>query len=262
MDDPFAKADARRLMVFGHPAHELALFGLLQRHEPAVIVLTDGGEPERVEQSRAGFASIGLGHDNCYLGFAESEFYDRLLARDFEFFLSVSRAVEAEIERLQPDQIFCDAVEFYNPVHDLTLPLVQRASRVRPKCEIYEVPLVYQVPGEEESYAIQRIPDALETRRFRQLLNAEELRRKVHARDRIYLNLRAQFGPDFINLPETHLAEEQFASAGDALAAPLETGRAMRYEWRARALRDAGAITEIITYREHFRPVVEALLAA
>ncbi len=43
MSDPFEQNSATRLMIFGHPAHELALFGLLQRHRPAVVVITDGG---------------------------------------------------------------------------------------------------------------------------------------------------------------------------------------------------------------------------
>jgi len=38
MTDPFAATPERRLMIFGHPGHELALFGMLQRHQPDIVV--------------------------------------------------------------------------------------------------------------------------------------------------------------------------------------------------------------------------------
>lgn len=261
MSDPFGQETAVRLMIFGHPAHELALFGLLQRHRPAVVVITDGGAPERLDQSRRGLEFIGLADRVQYLSFSESSFYNALLERDYEFFFNVSRAVQAEIERVQPEQIFCDAVEFYNPVHDVTLPMVIRAARVRPQAELFEIPLAYQLPGPSEQYAVQRVPAALQERRLAYQLVQEELQKKIHARDQIYLNLRDQLGPDFLGLPDAHLQREEIAVAGDPLASPASTGREMRYEWRAKALQKEGAIKEVITYADHFRPVAESLIA-
>jgi hypothetical protein len=261
MSDPFGQKTAARLMIFGHPGHEMALFGLLQRHRSAVVVLTDGGAAERIEQSRRGFHSIGLTDRVQYLGFSESSFYKALLDRDYEFFLHVARAVQAEIERMQPEQIFCDAVEFYNPVHDVTLPIVKRAARVLPQAKLFEIPLAYQLPGPSEHYAVQRVPPALQDRRLAYQLLEEELRKKIHARDQIYLNLREQFGPDFLGLPDTHLQREEIAVAGDPLASPASTGREMRYERRAKALQKEGAIKEVITYADHFRPVAESLIS-
>ncbi|HEX7517374.1 MAG TPA: hypothetical protein VF345_08825 [Chthoniobacterales bacterium] len=261
MSDPFGQKTAARLMIFGHPAHELALFGLLQRYRPAVVVITDGGAAERIEQSRRGLHFIGLADRVQYLGFSESSFYDALLDRDYEFFFNVARAVQAAIERVQPEQIFCDAVEFYNPVHDVTLPIVKRAARVLPRAKLFEVPLVYQLPGPDEHYAVQRVPAALQERRLAYQILEEELRKKIHARDQIYLNLREQLGPDFLGLPDAYLQREEIALAGDPLGEPASTGREMRYEWRARALQEARVIKEVITYREHFRPVAESLIA-
>ena len=169
--------------------------------------------------------------------------------------------MQAEIERVQPEQIFCDAVEFYNPVHDVTLPIVKRAARVLPQAKLFEIPLAYQLPGPSEHYAVQRVPAALQERRLAYQLLEEELRKKIHARDQIYLNLREQFGPDFLGLPDAHLQREEIALAGDPLASPASTGREMRYEWRAKALQKEGVIKEVITYADHFRPVAESLIA-
>lgn len=261
MNDPFGQNAATRLMIFGHPGHELAIFGLLQRHRPTVVVITDGGAPERLEQSRRGIESIGSADRVQYLGFSESSFYEALLEQDHDFFFNVARAVQTEVERVQPGHIFCDAVEFYNPVHDITLPIVKWAAKGLPKAQLFEVPLVYQLPGTIERYSVQRVPAAFQERRFAYHLQEEELQKKIHARDQIYLSLHEQLEPDFVGLSREHLRREEIALAGDPLAEPASTGREMRYEWRARALREAKVITEIITHGQHFRPIAERLIA-
>src|SRR5689334_16363455 len=93
----------KRLMIFGHPAHELALFGFLQRFCPQIVIITDGGGEERIRQSRTGLESIGL--EATYLKYAENDFYAALLRRDLPFFEAVSESLSLEIAALQPDQI-------------------------------------------------------------------------------------------------------------------------------------------------------------
>ena len=246
-------------MIFGHPAHELALFGFLQRFRPQIAVITDGGGEERIRQSRIGLESIGL--EATYLKFAENDFYAALLRRDVSFFEAVSESLSLEIAALQPDQIFCDAVEFYNPVHDITLPLVLRASTAAPRAEVFEVPLVYQTLAEGEHYEVQRMPLASAQPFFRYHLTSQELFSKIHARDEIYLSLRDQAGPEFSAATAEHLAIEETALAGDPFAWPHDTGRELRYEWRARLLKEKGVIEEIITRADHFIPTMQGLLA-
>lgn len=259
--DPFSVSGAKRVVVIGHPAHELAIYGLLQRHQPHVVVITDGGGPERERQSREGLERIGLLENATYLGYSESSFYDALLDRDDELFARVAEDLRVELERLQPDQVFCDAIEFYNPVHDITRPMVLRALQGLPEAALYEIPLVYQKPAETESYEIQRVPEALAERRFQYHLTSEELAHKTHARDHIYLNLREQAGPEFLVITPEHLALEEIAEASGAFPEPAPSGRVLRYDWRAELLKQEGSITRAITYQEHFLPAVDALIA-
>jgi hypothetical protein len=184
-----------------------------------------------------------------------------ILHRDISFFEAVSESLSPEIAASQPDQIFCDAVEFYNPVHDITLPLVLRALTAAPRAEVFEVPLVYQTIATGEHYEIQRLPAASGRCPFRYHLTSQELRAKIHARDEIYLSLRDQAGPEFSAAPVEHLAIEETASAGDPLAWPHATGCELRYEWRARLLKEQGVTDEIITRAGHFIPTVQGLLA-
>ena len=39
------------------------------------------------------------------------------------------------IDSIAPGQILCESMEFYNPLHDLTLPIVRAAARHRPRCD-------------------------------------------------------------------------------------------------------------------------------
>jgi hypothetical protein len=257
--NPLSTNLIKRLMIFGHPAHELALFGFLQRFRPQIVIITDGGAKERIRQSRTGLESIGL--EATYLKFAENDFYAALLRRDISFFEAVSESLSLEIAAPEPDQIFCDAVEFYNPVHDITLPLVLRASTAAPRAEVFEVPLVYQTLAPGQHYQIQRMPLGSARRLFRYRLTSKELFAKIHARDEIYISLRDQAGPEFSAATAEHLAIEETAPAGDPFAWPHATGRELRYEWRARLLKQQGVVDEIITREAHFIPTVQGLLA-
>ena len=91
-------------------------------------------------------------------------------------------------------------------------------------------------------------------------LTSQELRPKLRARDEIYLSLRDQAGPEFSAATAEHLAIEETAPAGDPFAWPHATGRELRYEWRARLLKQQGVIDEIITRAGQFIPTVHDLL--
>ena len=111
----FDAAGARRLFVISHPNHELAVYGLVQRLRPHVIVLSDGGGAKRVAQSRQGYARLGLADRVTFLDEPETGFYDALLGRHDTLFDRYVSAIRDAIERADATQVFCDAVEGYNP---------------------------------------------------------------------------------------------------------------------------------------------------
>lgn len=258
-DDPFA-ARVPRVMVFGHPGHELAVFGLIQRYRMPIVVLTDGGGADRTAESRAGFAAFGHLDAVTYLGYPESSFYEALLDADERHFVDVADHLRRVVASIAPAQLFCDAVEFYNPVHDITLPIVRHALRGRSETRVFEVPLVYQAIADDERYEVQRLPPSHASPRWRHSLSEEETALKAHARDAIYLSLRRQLGPEFLQVPYAHLSQEEYGDASDLLAPPAATGRCLRYEWRARLLKEQGRIEQVITYADHWRPMAQALV--
>ncbi len=251
---------ATTLFVFSHPNHELAVFGLLQRLRPRLVYLTDGGGEQRVAQTREGLARIGLADQATFLNYAEQTFYDALLARDVRLFEDVAGRVREQCHAVQPRQVFCDAVEFYNPLHDLSLPIVSAALRETPEA-VFEVPLVYQTAASRETYAVQRLPPSRRDGQIELALSAEELAGKQHARAHGYAMVQQQMGPVLSELTDEHLAREIVVPAPVALPTP-GPDCTLRYEWRAQRLLESGAIARAITYADHYLPVASALFRA
>lgn len=244
--------------VFGHPNHEIAILGTLARMRPAVIYLTDGGGEARVAQTKSALEKLGIADRAVFLNHSEDSFYQALLKGDARFFIDIAETLKTLLEARNPRQILCDAVEFYNPVHDVTAPMVHLAARDLPSAAIFEVPLVYQQEGPGERYILQGVPAALAGGSVTLRLSDEELALKIAARDSIYTLLADQMGPLLCDAPAEAFRSEVLFASRIAQAAP-GNGRALRYEWRARKLREAGEIDEIITYSDHFVPVFDQL---
>ena len=249
---------AATTVVFSHPNHELAIFGVLQSLRPTLVYLTDGGGEKRVAQTRRGLDSIGLAERAHFLDYSEQSFYDALLDRDTGFYEEVAQRLRALLRDLRPTQVLCDSVEFYNPVHDMSLPLVRAALATLPDVVIFEVPLVYQKPAADERYEIQRISASRRAEQLEWRLSRSELEAKLSARDRIYTILTAQMGPLLADIPLEELAVEVVTPAPALLPQP-GGDRVLRYERRAQILLERGEIERGITYAGHYLPVAAAL---
>lgn len=252
LDDPAVP----RLVVTGHPNHELAILGLVQRLRPRLLFLTDGGGEERVEESRRCLASLGLLAHARFLDWPEKALYQALLAHDRSPFDEIVGEVRAEILAVAPQQVLSESVELYNPLHDVTLPIVRAATRGLPGIEIVEFPLIAQVPAAEERYRVQRLPAGRAGASLR--LTAGELAAKARARDEHYRCLARQLGPVLDGLGPEHMALELLAAARTAYPEP-GVEHVLRYEWRGRRLKEQGEVERVITYRDHFLPMVQAL---
>jgi hypothetical protein len=267
MDDceamiPFVgDAATSRVLVFSHPNHELAVYGLVQRLRPHLIFLTDGGGAQRVEQTEQGLERICLRDRALFLDYSEASFYDALLDGNVSLFHEAACQIREALDRIRPEQVLCDAVEFYNPVHDLSLPIVLAALAGADGTALFEVPLVYQVPGDTERYAVQRMPPSRAAGSVVMQLTEAELNAKLAARDEVYSLLRDQLGPVLALLGDEHFAREEIAAAPRVLPVP-DDERVLRFEWRGKLHQQRGVVDRVITYAEHYLPVASSLRAA
>jgi hypothetical protein len=241
--------------VFSHPNHEIAIYCLLQSIQPHFVFLTDGGGEKRLEQTRQGLESIGLLHRAQFLNYTEKSFYDALLDSDLNFFKNVATLVADILKASNSSQILCDAVEFYNPVHDMSFPIVMAAIADSPGVKVFEVPLVYQQSGPDEVYAVQQMPPSRRRNQVEFRLSDHQRNLKMDAWHKIYTMLVEQMGSLVSELPNTEI----IAPASPSLPEPGPE-QIVRYEWRAQRLLDCGEIERKITYTDHYLPIATPLI--
>lgn len=256
----FRDRGATTVAVFSHPNHEMAVFGLLQRLRPWLVFLTDGGGEERVKQTKRGLHQIGLLDRAVFVNHPEESFYEGLLQKNLRFFEEIKSLLGSLIRSSRPDQILCDAVEFYNPVHDMALPLVMGAVGIGGP--IFEVPLVYQKDtGDEdrEEYQIQRAPPEWDKEQTLTPLTKDELASKMQMFKGNYEILQDVVLNGLKCAPAETSASEAVIRSRNPLREP-EPSVILRYDWRAKKLLAAGKVKRIITRDDNYLPVAKALL--
>jgi hypothetical protein len=219
--------------------------------------ITDGGSPGRIEETRRGLLRMGV-HTASYGAVREDDLYAAFLGGNLRPFLEATAALARDIERVRPQQILCDAVEFFNPVHDITLPIVLGALKSLPRIysaeKIYEVPLIRQEP--DGTYAVQSVPRNRRDGEVGIDLTEEEARTKGLAWRDVYLLLAKQMRPIVGDLPaprrEAVCLRAEFIAPG--------SGQRMRYEERARELYREKKVPQPILYDKHYVPVVKGIL--
>jgi hypothetical protein len=246
------------VMVFSHPNHEAALWATIRHRQPTLIFLTDGGGQDRVEQSRSALASLVQGGSVHFLNHPECTLYAALIRRDVAFFRALANQVALLIDGTEAVDVYCDSVEFYNPVHDICLPVV-RAALPPTGARVFEVPLVHQTSMTPERYEFLRAPESLAAGAIWRNLSADDEQAK---RDNIVSNysiLIRQLGATSVARALFHIGREQIFPARASLPEPA-AGQVLRYEWRGQLLKQRGAVTEAIGFREHYLPIFAGLV--
>ncbi len=233
------------VFVFSHPNHEIAVFGLLMKLKPPIIYLTDGGGGQRLRETSEGLQAAGVG-DVTFLNFSEQTFYDALLEQNVAFLATVCERVRAVLSR-GFDSIFCDAVEWYNPVHDLSLPIVRAVAGELTL--LYEVPLIHQA---RDGFVFQRAPVGRRKLEQRYDVSEEALGVKVTAWKEIYKILYGQYGSMLGNVRDI-AKTETVMRAGDP-ARDVDEGAVLRYDERGEKLHGNKAITR----DRHYLPLINA----
>lgn len=261
MECPFHAGPAT-VFVFSHPNHEVAVWGLLRHLRPTVVFLTDGGGGKRLEETRTALADEKI--DAVHLETPEAEYYEAFLRRDSDFFARAADRVADVLRRVRPERIFTDAVEFYNPVHDVALPIsVAAASAALDRAvagfPFFEIPLVHQqATGTGERYSCQEAPPDRLSRAIRWELPSDAGTAKLRAWTERYTRIALQMAP--IVKDPCRIASVETVMVADSPLREPGNHVAVRYEWRGRRLKEEGKVLDVITRHAHFLPVAHRLL--
>ncbi len=114
-------------LIIGHPGHELRIFRFLEIYQPRVTVLTDGsgntGAPRTpntikiLQQCGCSLSPI-MGH------FTDKEIYRIILTQDVAAVIALAENILADLIANDIDIIIGDAMEGFNPTHDLCRYLI------------------------------------------------------------------------------------------------------------------------------------------
>lgn len=124
---------ARPALVVGHPGHELRVYGWMRRARPVVHVMTDGsgsrGE-SRIASTGAILDEVGAVRGSIFGRMSDREIYTAMLAGDHARFLALAEELAASFVRDGVEMVTGDAVEGFNPSHDVCRYVINTAVRL------------------------------------------------------------------------------------------------------------------------------------
>lgn len=123
-------ATTRAALVLGHPGHELKVLGWTAAYRPCTFILTDGsghGPTPRTSRSRSLLGDLEASVDSCFGNRSDRDVYAAILNRDTSFFCDQTRRLVEAFLREKINFVAGDALEGYNPTHDLCRWMINAA---------------------------------------------------------------------------------------------------------------------------------------
>lgn len=114
-------------VIIGHPGHELRAYAFIKKYKPDVFILTDGSGSKngsRVYQSIKLLESLGAKFQDSIKMFTDVELYNIILEQNLSRILSYKNSLKDIIVKNEYDVIVGDALEGFNPTHDICRYLI------------------------------------------------------------------------------------------------------------------------------------------
>jgi len=121
------------MLVVGHPGHELRVYGWLTSARPIVQVLTDGSGSEghsRIDSTTTVLDGAAARPGSVYGRMTDREIYRLILAGDHARFLGLADEIADELVRHDVTVAAGDAIEGFNPSHDVCRYVINAAVRL------------------------------------------------------------------------------------------------------------------------------------
>ena len=244
-------------LIAAHPGHELRIHGWLKSAKPKVFVLTDGSGNSG--ESRLSSTTNILKQIGCELGavfgvFSDKEIYSLIINQEFARFIPIAESIAAVLSDDTMDYVVGDAVEGYNPSHDICRLLINAAVEVADKRRIvpiknYDVLLV-GLPNscspelQDQAVWVHLDEKAFEAKltaaySYPELLGEVQEALKVFGKDAFKVECLRP-----VKLPQQYGILEKVPP---------------NYEQHGESRVAQGIYTNVLRYREHMLPFMEAL---
>lgn len=236
----------QNILILAHPGHELRIFHWLERNQPVVSILTDGSggdKDSRVAYSAASLATAGATPGPVFGPMSDQAWYQAILDGDPSPFCNVVDRIAASAAGAPEVSVVADAVDGYNPVHDLASAVGTAVARKLAAAGAAVARLASAaVPGVTGKVAQELLLDVAARQRKIAAVKAylplaEEAQRVLH--------------DDPASLGREVLFEDEFDWPED-----------FRPHWEefGKGRVDSGRYATRITYRDHVRPLALKIL--
>ena len=247
--------DRRAALVIAHPGHELRVYNWLSLAHPSVFVLTDGSShcrKPRLHRTTSVLNSVGAQPASIYGGMTDVEIYSAILDRNFDLFVATARELAEALMRDQIGYVVGDAIEGYNPAHDLCRLIinaaVRKACQIGHRVENFDVLLA----GKTADCPAETLTDAISIE-----VEEEALSRKLQAA-RDYSDLAVDvhriLDEEGIDSLRTECLRRVKEDSGDE-----QFNEPPYYETYGEKQVAAGYYQQVIRYGEHVLPIAQAL---
>ncbi len=256
-----AGVGSRNLLVIGHPGHELRVYGWIVRTSPLVCILTDASGNDcvpRLAESLALLQTLEAKIGPICGEVTDRQMYAHVLGCNYRFFEDLCERLADVIIATGADVVASDAVEGYNPTHDLCEALTRNAVALanRAQCrrvQHYTFPLMGDPRPQAQSSWLEI---ELSVRCFQQKLRT--------ARDYACKgggSLQKELEDTLHEFGEQAFAREYLfmATGSDNLPERLFQSAKPYYESYGDAQVAAGRYSSIIRFREHVAPLMRHL---
>jgi len=238
-------------LIVGHPGHELRLFEFLERAQPLVCVLTDGSGSgrSRIASSHELLEASGSTAGPVMGAFSDEEMYDAMIRGDVSRVATVVESIAAMLVKHRVRSVIADAIEFYNPTHDLCAVIATLAAAcaqvdARVRIQRYDYAVTQAATG--NGIVLE--------------LDEADVERKIAAAYR-FENLTNDVNELLANVGRDEIAREVIRPIDASIALPA-LSRKPHYEIRGEERVLAGRYRTVLRYEQHFVRFVDALAAA
>lgn len=247
-----AALDKKTVLVVGHPGHELRVFHWLELTRPTVFVLTDGSGrsgQSRLPSTTRILERAGASQGLFYGRVTDCEAYNAILNHDFDLFVGLARELARFLIDERVGVVAGDALEGYNPTHDVCRLLIGVAVEMANRSGHHELAsfdfLLTGAP--QKNFGLHDIRIELD--------DAAVARKLAAARS--YAELESEVN-DALGIDSGRALRVECLRSLKNEIGFAENGKPY-YEKYGEKQVAAGHYRDIIRYREHIKPLAEAL---
>ena len=240
-------------VVVAHPGHELVIYHWIEQHHPMYCCLTDGSGGDatsRLTSTTRLLKTVGASVGPIYGRYPDTHLYRLLLDRRVDVFVALANELATAFDEARVECVAGDAVEGFNPVHDVCRLIVDGAvgiirRRTGREVRNYDFPLHGPPQPPRPGSIVVRLDEAA-------------LERKLTAA-RAYPEMRAEVDAALGRFGREAFAMECLGPAATGWHASRFEQEQPDYERYGATRVTEGRYSEIIRYRDHVHPVAMAI---